>query len=119
MGTGISMDSVDTEPHQEGDEMMETTVVGYDYGRNALWVSSSVVPSMILLTKHDLRDMDMRTVRDYEYVMKDALDDARHKLDEYDNYIQWLCQFVPEDRWDEVYDEMTRMGIDYRGADDV
>ena len=41
------------------------------------------------------------------------------KLEEYDNYIQWLCQFVPEDRWDEVYDQITRMGIDYIGADDV
>lgn len=114
MGTGISRDSVDTEPHQEGDEMTGTTVVGYDWGRNALWVSSSVVPSMILLTKHDSRDMDMRTARTYEYVMKDALDDARYKLEEYDNYIQWLCQFVPEDRWDEVLAGMASMGIDYK-----
>ena len=75
---------------------------------------------MILLTKHDSRDMDMRMARTYEYVMKYALDDARHKLEEYDNYIQWLASvYVPKKDWDKVYDEMTKMGIDYRGPDDL
>ena len=53
------------------------------------------------------------------YVPEDQLEQLKEKLEEYDNYIQWLCQFVPEDRWDEVYDQMTKMGIDYIGADDV
>lgn len=53
------------------------------------------------------------------YVPEDRLEQLKEKLEEYDNYIQWLCQFLPEDRWDEVYDEITKMGIDYVGADDV
>lgn len=53
------------------------------------------------------------------YVPEDRLEQLKEKLEDYDNYIQWLCQFVPEDRWDEVYDQMTKMGIDYIGADDV
>lgn len=59
-------------------------------------------------------------VSEFPYNPKDDdIENLKEKLEEYDNYIQWLCQFVPEDRWDEVYDQMTRMGIDYRGADDV
>jgi hypothetical protein len=53
------------------------------------------------------------------YVPEDQLEQLKEKLEEYDSYIQWLCQFVPEDRWDEVYDQITKMGIDYIGADDV
>lgn len=53
------------------------------------------------------------------YVPEDRLEQLKEKLEEYDNYIQWLCQFVPEDRRDEVYDQITKMGIDYIGADDV
>lgn len=40
-----------------------------------------------------------------EYLLKRRLE----QLEEYDNYIQWLCQFVSEDRWDEVYDEIAKM----------
>ena len=59
-------------------------------------------------------------VKEFPYNPKDGeIDYLKAKLEEYDNYIQWLCQFVPEDRWDEVYDEITKMGIDYIGADDV
>lgn len=59
-------------------------------------------------------------VKEFPYNPKDSeIEDLKAKLKEYDNYIQWLCQFVPEDRWDEVYDEITKMGIDYIGADDV
>jgi len=53
------------------------------------------------------------------FVDKSLVEQMKAKLEEYDNYIQWLCQFVPEDRWDEVYDQITKMGIDYIGADDV
>lgn len=53
------------------------------------------------------------------FVDKSLMEQMKSKLEEYDNYIQWLCQFVPEDRWDEVYDQITKMGIDYIGADDV
>lgn len=53
------------------------------------------------------------------YVPDDRMEQLKEKLEEYDNYIQWLCQFVPEDRWGEVYDQITKMGIDYIGADDV
>ena len=54
------------------------------------------------------------------YVPEYRFEQLKEKLEEYDNYIQWLASmFVPEERWDEVYDEITKMGIDYRGADDV
>lgn len=53
------------------------------------------------------------------FVDKNLMEQMKAKLEEYDSYIQWLCQFVPEDRWDEVYDQITKMGIDYIGADDV
>lgn len=53
------------------------------------------------------------------FVDKNLMEQMKAKLEEYDNYIQWLCQFVPEDRWDEVYDQITKMGIDYIEADDV
>lgn len=53
------------------------------------------------------------------YVPEDQLEHLKEKLEEYDNYIQWLFQFVPEDRWDEVLADMSLMGIDYSGADDV
>jgi hypothetical protein len=54
------------------------------------------------------------------YVPEDQLEQLNEKLEEYDNYIQWLASvYVPEKDWDKVYDEMTKMGIDYRGADDV
>jgi hypothetical protein len=50
---------------------------------------------------------------------KQLFEQMKAKLKEYDNCIQRLCRLVPEDRWDEVYDEITKMGIDYVGADDV
>lgn len=60
-------------------------------------------------------------VKEFPFNPKDGeIEDLKQKLEEYDNYIQWLASvFVPKDRWDEVYDDMTKMGIDYIGADDV
>lgn len=54
------------------------------------------------------------------FVDKQMFEQMKAKLEEYDNYIQWLASvFVSEDRWEEVYNQMAAMGIDYRGADDV
>lgn len=98
---------------------MGVDITDYDWQRNLLYVRSTAIPSMIRVHSPDVRGRDVYTAKVNEYVPKWQLEQLKEKLEEYDNYIQWLCQFVPEDRWDEVYDQMTKMGIDYIGADDV
>ena len=60
-------------------------------------------------------------VKEFPHNPKDSeIEDLKKKLEEYDSYIQWLASvYVPEKDWGKVYDEMTKMGIDYRGANDV
>lgn len=98
---------------------MSFVVTDYDWNRNTLFVSGNAVPSRIRFHKDDSRKREVYTARVYEYVPRHLLEDAEQRVEEYDNYIKWLCNFVPQDRWDEVYDQITAMGIDYIGADDV
>lgn len=99
---------------------MDDAIVSYDPERDNLTVVTEHAPcTEVVIHKPDTRGRSVYTARTYAYVSKERFAQLREKLEEYDNYIQWLLQFVPEDRWDEVYGEITRMGIDYRGDDDV
>ena len=92
----------------------------YDYERDRLSIVTDRIPfHEVALSKPDPRGRDVYTARPYVYVPKERFDQLREMLEERDNYIQWLFQFVPEDRRDEVYKEIAEMGINYISADDV
>lgn len=98
---------------------MGAIVTDYDWKRDALLISSPVVPSRIRLSKPDSRGREVYTAQVFEYVRKDAFDDVMCRLGEHDHFIRYLCQFVPRHKRKHVMQQMSDMGIDYKGADEL